>query len=408
MTDLTTKEPISTDNLPADEGKLVVADSPSIDVQNNLSPNRRQPGNLPTDEGEETLVDTTHTHAAPAVEPLTEDEQQGENLSNPPEKLEERTPETTPTISEPVQLEKLTEDEQQERNELEPSPISMDDLPADERPLGTTIPIAETDQFEKLTEDEQQERNQLEKDIKQSLLLTDREYFKIGSALRKMRDGKLYRSSHKTFEAYCFESFGIHRRHCYELIAGVKVRENLCANGAQILPTAESQVRPLTSVSEEEQISYWNEAVDESGGKVPTRNTVKNVVEKRKKKQSTNNNSCQIDEVYILTKLEGTDKKYNGFPAIVKELRKDYTVSVDVYDKTLFVKPSNLKRAENVSSQLPQIRQRIKHLLEHKSLPPFAKCLLELLGKQTEICSSCERVLRWLEQEYGVAQDGSA
>ena len=35
-------------------------------------------------------------------------------------------------------------------------------------------------------------------------------FIEVGNALAEIRDGKLYRTSHKTFGAFCKEQWGIH------------------------------------------------------------------------------------------------------------------------------------------------------------------------------------------------------
>lgn len=62
-----------------------------------------------------------------------------------------------------------------------------------------------------------------------------------GKALTQLRDRKLYRSTHKTFEEYCrvrpwrwrSHRFGFTRMAAALKIASVKVMENLSTNGLQ-------------------------------------------------------------------------------------------------------------------------------------------------------------------------------
>ena len=98
-----------------------------------------------------------------------------------------------------------------------------------------------------LTEDEERDRHRLELRVEQA-------FYQAGAALRELKERKLYRSTHSTFEEYCQDRFGYHRRHSYQLIDAAVVFENLCANGAQknldisgarILPTSDRQVRLL-------------------------------------------------------------------------------------------------------------------------------------------------------------------
>ncbi|WP_317111087.1 hypothetical protein [Chroococcidiopsis sp. SAG 2025] len=101
-----------------------------------------------------------------------------------------------------------------------------------------------------LTETEAAERHRLE-------LRVERAFFEAGRALRELKQKKLYRSTHKTFEDYCAQRFGFSRRHPYRLIEAASVFENLCpigtqndlpTNERQILPTSERQVRELVGL----------------------------------------------------------------------------------------------------------------------------------------------------------------
>lgn len=64
-----------------------------------------------------------------------------------------------------------------------------------------TVEIAtDTQEIEQLSEDEEKERHRLESKV-------ERAFYEAGTALRELRDKRLYRSTHKTFEDYCRERF---------------------------------------------------------------------------------------------------------------------------------------------------------------------------------------------------------
>jgi hypothetical protein len=112
---------------------------------------------------------------------------------------------------------------------------------------------------------------------------------------------------------------------------------------------------------------------------------------------------CQIGDVFTLTRLEGTERKYNGCWAIASVLN-DFTVEVDVHDTTLNVKPENLNKIDSpeVHRQLPQILKRIKRLRSGGMLDRCAYTVLESLGRQTYLTPVEEGLLQWLEKYYGV------
>jgi len=269
---------------------------------------------------------------------------------------------------------------------------------------GTTLAIVED--LEELTPDEERERHRLE-------LRVERAFYEAGAALRELRDRRLYRSTHKTFEEYCQYRFGYHRRHSYQLINAAAVVENLCAISAQtdlgtkntqILPTSEYQIRPLTKLEPVEQLITWQQAVEEADGKVPSGRIVKGIVERLKEKPLfVASNFCQVGDVFILKKLEGTERKYNGCWGIANEVR-EFSVVVDVHDGILSVKPENLNPIDSpdVRRQLPVILERIRRLRNVGFLDRGAYNILEDLGRQTYLTDVEEKILSCLEEHYGV------
>lgn len=135
-----------------------------------------------------------------------------------------------------------------------------------------------------LSYDEQRDRLALERKV-------ERAFYLAGVALAQLRDRKLYRSTHNSFEEYCQDRFGMKRRHPYRLIDAAKVVDNIlevCPNGThksgdtnqrlQIVPTSERQARPLTKLSPAEQREAWDKAVELAGNRVPSGKIVSQVV----------------------------------------------------------------------------------------------------------------------------------
>ena len=76
----------------------------------------------------------------------------------------------------------------------------------------------------------------------------------------EIRDKRLYRASHGTFEAYCKEHWGTNWAHAYRLIESAEITDNLSPVGD--IPKTECQDRPLTQRSPEEQHEAWSRAVE--------------------------------------------------------------------------------------------------------------------------------------------------
>jgi hypothetical protein len=91
---------------------------------------------------------------------------------------------------------------------------------------GGSITVAALEVLEALTEQEEADRHRLE-------LKVERAFYEAGAALRELRDKRLYRSTHRTFEDYCQERFGYTRRRPYQLIEAAIVFENLSALGTR-------------------------------------------------------------------------------------------------------------------------------------------------------------------------------
>jgi len=105
-------------------------------------------------------------------------------------------------------------------------------------------------------------------------------FYEVGKALDEIREHKLYRETHKTFESYCLDNWGIGRRTADRFIAAAQVVEILRPIGLKI-PTKENQVRPLTGLPPELQLEIWQEALELSPNGMPTGAAVQRLVDQR-------------------------------------------------------------------------------------------------------------------------------
>jgi hypothetical protein len=104
-------------------------------------------------------------------------------------------------------------------------------------------------------------------------------FVEVGNALLTIRESKLYRLTHDTFDAYCRERWGWSRVHAHRLIDASCVVNDLLPMGNK--PTSERQARPLAELPKAERTDAWKEAVERSNGK-PTAKVVEQVVRERK------------------------------------------------------------------------------------------------------------------------------
>jgi hypothetical protein len=103
-------------------------------------------------------------------------------------------------------------------SEAPPNPVS-EDISLQENPASVTIEVTAVEVPE-LTEQEQRDRLHLERRV-------ERAFFEAGKALAELRDRRLYRSTHKTFEEYCRSRFAYTHRHVNYLIAASNVVDNI-------------------------------------------------------------------------------------------------------------------------------------------------------------------------------------
>lgn len=127
--------------------------------------------------------------------------------------------------------------------------------------------MQETIQLVDVSGDELAQLEQHEATIERGL----KTFVEVGTALLAIRDGRLYRAQFGTFEEYCAVRWGITRKHGNKLIAAAEVVNNISANGVElhnssspigVIPSTESQARPLTKLEPEEQPIVWQRAVD--------------------------------------------------------------------------------------------------------------------------------------------------
>jgi hypothetical protein len=110
-------------------------------------------------------------------------------------------------------------------------------------------------------------------------------FIEVGLALLEINERKLYRESHKTFEAFVFEKFGISRAHAYRMIEAAEVQAELSPIWGQT-PIAneiktEGQLRELAKVGTEalpEIVEKIAEKCEAEGCK-PTAKVIKSVVD---------------------------------------------------------------------------------------------------------------------------------
>ena len=265
----------------------------------------------------------------------------------------------------------------------------------------TVLPIAP------LTVEEESDRNHLERKV-------ERAFYEAGIALMQLRDRRLYRSTHATFEDYCRDRFDYTRRRPYQMIEAALIYDNLiekCAKILHILPTKEGQIQPLSQLDPQEQPLAWETAVEEAGGKVPSGRIVKEVVQRIKDKERPPI-TLRVGEVcQIMAKDNPELRGKSGCWCIVSEVY-EFSCLVATWDNEYILRPKHLKSLEYSTDECKQMEDlgvRMTLLHQTGKLDEAALWILNGLAKlKTPYLTLLEsKLLALLEVEYGIVRENS-
>lgn len=175
-----------------------------------------------------------------------------------------------------------------------------------------------------MTVGESRELAQLERVIRAGL----EQFLAVGRALAAIRDRRLYRETHETFETYCRERWKFSKTHANRLISGAAATDRL--GDIEVQPTAESQVRPLTGLPPDQAAKAWTRAVEVSGGR-PTADDVRNAVREAvgKTKEQTRQTTRSVvfaDRVRLFAELARWGRA-EKIPAAMLEKFSDFLKS---------------------------------------------------------------------------------
>lgn len=102
-------------------------------------------------------------------------------------------------------------------------------------------------------------------------------FIEVGNALAEIQEHKLYRATHKTFDAYLKERWDIGRAYASRLIGSAKTMPALLPIGNN-LPANESQLRPLLQFPEGHRAEVWQDILKRSCGTAPTAREIERIV----------------------------------------------------------------------------------------------------------------------------------
>jgi hypothetical protein len=103
-------------------------------------------------------------------------------------------------------------------------------------------------------------------------------FFEVGSALLRIRERRLYRGTHPTFELYCRERWGIGRSYAWRLIGAAERLNLLPAEGDMLRPINEFQIRPFLKLAPEAFPRAWQHVTQRAKDGKVTPSLVKAVI----------------------------------------------------------------------------------------------------------------------------------
>lgn len=160
------------------------------------------------------------------------------------------------------------------------------------RPSSTTLPVAD-----------RRELIECERIIGQNL----KAVFEVGRALSKIRDSRLYRETHPSFDAYCKDRWNLCGGHAIRQISASKAADDV-RGVAAVDPSSEGQVRPLVVLHEpDERKAAWQEAVEVANGQPPTSGQVKEAVDKRRGPLAGRRETKTVAEIVEDARAAGID-----------------------------------------------------------------------------------------------------
>lgn len=282
----------------------------------------------------------------------------------------------------------------------------MNELPPQPEQSESEAVVAAVEVVEELTQEEAADRHRLELKIEQGIEQVEQTFYQIGKALAELRDHRLYRSTHKKWSDYCNECFNrIKRRQADYFILASEVIDDLIDghNCAHLpLPTSESQVRSMKHLTKPQRQQAWQTGVAESGGKVPTAKTIKNIAERLKERDTTPPPiPYREGDVVLIRGLRNPDlQKHDGQWALALQINED-TVTVALAGKDTSVEPQFLKEVDpKYWGEIKIVHERITQLQLECDLDPADDAVLEVLRRRTCFTPRQMLLLERMEQDY--------
>jgi hypothetical protein len=267
-----------------------------------------------------------------------------------------------------------------------------------------------------LTAEERERFVTLERQVEESFLTAAR-------ALREINERRLYRESYPTFEDYIRDRFDFTKRLAYYYIDAANIADNLSRSELKVhvMPTSETQLRPLKNLPPEQQRIVWGKSVERADGKAPSGALVRQTKEELFPPEGNGKVSPPRFEEGDVCVVRGTTNELltdrRGYWAVIDEVTSDGTVTLSLYDREKIdtVSPSELsplpfkgkekRDRRKLLSRLHMIDEGLRNddrgvvlLMRHFGtlkapfLTPMEEDILRLLERQARKSSSGEEI----------------
>jgi len=175
---------------------------------------------------------------------------------------------------------------------------------------------------DKLTEKERLSLKRHEETLEKGF----KSFWEVGRALVEIRDRKLYKEKHLTFEFYLRDRWNLGKSHAYRYISAAKMLATLSPIGEtpKLLPESESQIRSLCGLKPSDARVAWNNCIATAGGKPVTATIVEAEVAKLKahKPAKPKSDATVNDESTVVSFDEEHDVAFMNMDAALQDLKK--------------------------------------------------------------------------------------
>ena len=149
-----------------------------------------------------------------------------------------------------------------------------------------------------LTPDESEDRTNYEAVIREGM----DSFQAVGAALKAIRDAKLYRSTHKTFESYCKDVWNWGKSYAYRVIGAAEVAVEMSTKVDKLNVAQASELR---KVEPERRARVFEEAASKSEDGEPTAAQIREAAEPEPEQESSALSRCQerFDETEMTLRM---------------------------------------------------------------------------------------------------------